>query len=100
MYNFTCVDGFTNTTDIKVKKGYPVHVVVGMAGNTSQSAWKSYMPEHFMPPDWIVFRSADFGFTYAEATSTTLAFKYVNDQDGVVHDHFTLHKGSDWDEGN
>eukprot|EP00297_Palpitomonas_bilix_P003231 CAMPEP_0113871810 /NCGR_PEP_ID=MMETSP0780_2-20120614/2852_1 /TAXON_ID=652834 /ORGANISM="Palpitomonas bilix" /LENGTH=571 /DNA_ID=CAMNT_0000857247 /DNA_START=277 /DNA_END=1992 /DNA_ORIENTATION=- /assembly_acc=CAM_ASM_000599 len=98
MYNFICQDGLDNRTDIQAKKGYPVYIVAGMAGATAQSVWSMYASYHTLPPNWIVFRSTEYGLTFVEATSTTLTFQYVNDQDGAVHDIFSLHKGSDWGE--
>lgn len=97
MFNYTCDQKAKSTTHIKARRGYPVHVVIGMAGNTSQSPWQSYEDGHYLPPEWSIFRTMDYGFCHVEATGDSLTFRYVGDQDGAPHDYFQLTKDSTWD---
>jgi len=67
--------------------GGPVHVVIGMAGQSLSFDWADPVP------DWSMFRAADFGYTRITVSSPTqLHLQFIGDKDGQVHDRMTLHK--------
>ena len=39
----------------------PVHMVIGMAGNTDQSTWEQVATHTIGQPAWELFRSKSFG---------------------------------------
>ncbi|CAN0929470.1 Probable inactive purple acid phosphatase 2, partial [Linum grandiflorum] len=70
--------------------GFPVHVVIGMAGQDWQSIWEP-RPDHpdmpvFPQPDISMYRGGEFGYTRLHATREKLTFSYVGNHDGEVHD--------------
>ncbi|XP_057531042.1 probable inactive purple acid phosphatase 2 [Amaranthus tricolor] len=70
--------------------GYPVHVVIGMAGQDWQPIWQP-RPEHtdmpvFPQPKRSQYRGGEFGYTRLVATKETLTLSYVGNHDGEVHD--------------
>lgn len=76
--NFTCGDG------------YPVHAVIGMAGQDWQPIWEP-RPDHpdvpvFPQPLRSMYRGGEFGYTRLVATKDKLTFSYVGNHDGEVHD--------------
>ncbi|KAL3840529.1 hypothetical protein ACJIZ3_025120 [Penstemon smallii] len=76
--NFTCGEEF------------PVHVVIGMAGQDSQPAWDTrvdHPDDHVFPqPEQSLYRSAEFGYTRLVASREKLRLSYVGNHDGEVHD--------------
>ncbi|CAN1137485.1 Probable inactive purple acid phosphatase 2 [Linum perenne] len=81
MKNFTCGEKW---------KGFPVHVVIGMAGQDWQSIWEP-RPDHpnmpvFPQPEISMYRGGEFGYTRLFATREKLTFSYVGNHDGEVHD--------------
>jgi len=75
--------------------GGPVHITIGMAGNDYQVPWQSiWFDKHRTPqPDWSLFRSLEFGFSYLQANRSHLLFQFMTDQDnGGIHDQVTLVK--------
>ncbi|XP_065860544.1 probable inactive purple acid phosphatase 2 [Euphorbia lathyris] len=79
--NFTCGSTW---------RGYPVHVVIGMAGQDWQPIWEP-RPDHptdpiFPQPMRSMYRTGEFGYTRLVATKKKLTFSYVGNHDGEVHD--------------
>ncbi|CAN1152774.1 Probable inactive purple acid phosphatase 2 [Linum perenne] len=75
-------------------KGFPVHVVIGMAGQDWQPTWEP-RPEHpdmpvFPQPKRSMYRGGEFGYTRLAATKEKLTFSYVGNHDGQVHDMFEI----------
>lgn len=69
-----------------------VHVVIGNAGNDYQTPWFETSPYHAPEPDWLVFRTYDFGISTLTANATTLQFNAHGWKRGDIHDSFTLTK--------
>lgn len=68
----------------------PVHIVIGMAGQDWQPIWEP-RPDHptdpvFPQPERSLYRGGEFGYTRLVATKEKLAFSYVGNHDGEVHD--------------
>eukprot|EP01100_Stratorugosa_tubuloviscum_P000718 TRINITY_DN115_c0_g1_i1.p1 TRINITY_DN115_c0_g1~~TRINITY_DN115_c0_g1_i1.p1 ORF type:complete len:580 (-),score=283.61 TRINITY_DN115_c0_g1_i1:323-2023(-) len=82
MYDFKCADKDEDA---------PVHVVIGNAGNTFQSDWET-TNNHQYQPDWIIFRTENYGFSQIEANLTHFRFTTYGDQRGELHDEFILLK--------
>lgn len=85
--NFTCGSQVRNGLNWK---GYPVHVVIGMAGQDWQPIWKP-RPDHtdvpiFPQPKQSMYRGGEFGYTRLIATKEKLTLSYVGNHDGKVHD--------------
>ncbi|XP_021757125.1 probable inactive purple acid phosphatase 2 [Chenopodium quinoa] len=85
--NFTC--GEMDSSGTK-QGGYPVHVVIGMAGQDWQPIWEP-RPEHtdlpiFPQPKRSIYRGGEFGYTRLVATKKKLTLSYVGNHDGEVHD--------------
>ncbi|KAK3042340.1 hypothetical protein RJ639_002386 [Escallonia herrerae] len=75
-------------------EAFPVHVVIGMAGQDWQPIWE---PRANHPTDPIfpqpvrsVYRGGEFGYTRLFATKEKLTFSYVGNHDGEVHDTFEI----------
>ncbi len=90
MKNFTCAERDEDA---------PVHVVIGMAGNTYQSPWQtrdppphSYGGSHQPQPDWSIFRTDNFGYSRLEVSAKHLHFEMIGDNRGEVHDVLDLYK--------
>uniref|UniRef100_A0A2P2KS00 Purple acid phosphatase n=1 Tax=Rhizophora mucronata TaxID=61149 RepID=A0A2P2KS00_RHIMU len=71
-------------------KGFPVHVVIGMAGQDWQPIWEP-RPDHsdvpiFPQPERSMYRGGEFGYTRLVATKEKLTLSYVGNHDGEVHD--------------
>ncbi|KAG8661664.1 probable inactive purple acid phosphatase 2 [Manihot esculenta] len=86
-------------------KGYPVHAVIGMAGQDWQPIWEP-RPDHpdvpvFPQPEQSLYRAGEFGYTRLVATKEKLTLSYVGNHDGEVHDMVEIlasgqvHSGSD-----
>jgi hypothetical protein len=90
MKDFTCSDD-----DDAV-----VHAVIGAAGNIYNGNWSPYHPffdedphqndDHHLQPEWMQFRTMNFGYTKIEADMEELHFSWIGNNDFKVHDHFTL----------
>ncbi|XP_073021449.1 probable inactive purple acid phosphatase 2 [Primulina eburnea] len=69
---------------------FPVHVVIGMAGQDSQPLWETRVghPDDpiFPQPVRSLYRSGEFGYTRLVATREKLGLYYVGNHDGEVHD--------------
>ncbi|XP_074295755.1 putative inactive purple acid phosphatase 2 [Silene latifolia] len=85
--NFTCgqLGGHTEK-----QGGYPVHTVIGMAGQDWQPTWEP-RPDHtnmpvFPQPTRSLYRGGEFGYTRLFATKEKLTLSYVGNHDGEVHD--------------
>ncbi|KAK9750696.1 hypothetical protein RND81_02G214500 [Saponaria officinalis] len=79
--NYTCAEN---------QSGYPVHAVIGMAGQDWQPIWEP-RPEHpdtpvFIQPKRSLYRGGEFGYTRLFATKEKLTLSYVGNHDGEVHD--------------
>ncbi|XP_059655727.1 probable inactive purple acid phosphatase 2 [Cornus florida] len=75
-------------------EGFPVHVVIGMAGQDWQPIWEP-RPDHlnvpvFPQPIRSLYRGGEFGYTRLVATKEKLIFSYVGNHDGEVHDMFEI----------
>jgi len=70
----------------------PVHIVIGNAGNSFQVPYIS-MPNknHYDQPNWVLFRTANFGFGRFYSNSTHFKFQLVGISN-QVHDEFILTK--------
>eukprot|EP01133_Synstelium_polycarpum_P018257 gene18257-21849_t len=87
--------GMNNGTCAASDNDAPVHIVIGMSGNTSGEPWQSEDGDkngwgHFAQPEWSQFRTVNFGYTRFYANQTHLYFEYVGNQGNTVHDHFWL----------
>ncbi|KAL5553678.1 hypothetical protein UlMin_041079 [Ulmus minor] len=85
--NFTCGSLGLNEENWKA---YPVHAVIGMAGQDWQPIWEP-RPDHtdmpvFPQPERSMYRGGEFGYTRLVATKEKLIFSYVGNHDGEVHD--------------
>ncbi|KAL6958785.1 prolyl aminopeptidase [Sarracenia purpurea var. burkii] len=85
--NFTCGSMGLNGEQWEA---FPVHVVIGMAGQDWQPIWQ---PREDHPNDPIfpqpmrsLYRGGEFGYTRLVATKEKLTFSYVGNHDGEVHD--------------
>lgn len=87
--NFTC-----GSLGIEVEgeewKAYPVHVVIGMAGQDWQPIWEP-RPDHladpiFPQPVRSLYRGGEFGYVRINANREKLTLSYVGNHDGEVHD--------------
>ncbi|GAM20511.1 hypothetical protein SAMD00019534_036860 [Acytostelium subglobosum LB1] len=73
----------------------PVHVLIGMAGNTYQTVWNgddinSQGEGHEDQPSYSVFRAINYGYTRFYANTTDLYFEFVGNNRNIVHDNFWL----------
>ena len=68
----------------------PVYVTVGNAGNTYVDHWFVVDTHYYPEPEWLAFRTLTFGVSHIKATRTSLVFTYSGDDDGGIHDSFTL----------
>lgn len=87
--NFSCGSMGSNGNE-EVWEAYPVHVVIGMAGQDWQPIWEP-RPDHptdpvFPQPQWSMYRGGEFGYTRLVATKEKLTLSYVGNHDGEVHD--------------
>jgi hypothetical protein len=96
-YERTC--GMKNFTCAERDEDAPVHVVIGMAGNTYQSPWitrdpppHSYGGSHQVQPDWSIFRTDNFGYSRLEVSANHLHFEMIGDNRGEIHDVLDLYK--------
>nr|WJJ62495.1 inactive purple acid phosphatase 2 [Fagopyrum tataricum] len=69
---------------------YPVHMVIGMAGQDWQPIWAP-RPTHpdipeFPQPERSLYRGGEFGYIRLVATKERLTVSYVGNHDGEVHD--------------
>ncbi|KAL9260488.1 putative inactive purple acid phosphatase 2 [Drosera capensis] len=84
--NYTC-----GTMGMQGKnQGYPVHVVIGMAGQDWQLIWEP-RPDHLNDPifpqqERSLYRGGEFGYTRLVANKEKLTLSYVGNHDGEVHD--------------
>lgn len=71
-------------------KAYPVHIVIGMAGQDWQPIWKPRDDHQDVPvfpqPERSMYRGGEFGYTRLVATKEKLTFSYVGNHDGEEHD--------------
>ncbi|KAF5449545.1 hypothetical protein F2P56_029978 [Juglans regia] len=85
--NFTCGSMGLNG---KNWEAFPVHVVIGMAGQDWQPIWepRSNHPNDpiFPQPKHSLYRGGEFGYTRLVATKEKLTLSYVGNHDGEVHD--------------
>ncbi|KAL8161454.1 hypothetical protein V2J09_012943 [Rumex salicifolius] len=74
-----------------LKEGYyPVHMVIGMAGQDWQPIWEP-RPTHpdvpvYPQPERSIYRGGEFGYIRLIATKERLTVSYVGNHDGEVHD--------------
>lgn len=71
-------------------KPYPVHLVIGMAGQDWQPIWEP-RPDHpddpvFPQPVRSLYRGGEFGYVRLTASKEKLTLSYVGNHDGEVHD--------------
>ncbi|KAJ6324814.1 hypothetical protein OIU76_011998 [Salix suchowensis] len=71
-------------------KGFPVHAVIGMAGQDWQPIWEP-RADHpndpiFPQPAMSMYRGGEFGYTKLVATKEKLTLTYVGNHDGQIHD--------------
>ncbi|KAL0385989.1 UNVERIFIED_CONTAM: putative inactive purple acid phosphatase 2 [Sesamum radiatum] len=85
--NYTCGSLGANGEEWKA---FPVHLVIGMAGQDWQPIWQP-RPDHltdpvFPQPVRSMYRSGEFGYVRLNANREKLTLSYVGNHDGVVHD--------------
>jgi len=68
-----------------VKENGTVHVLIGMAGRELSSLC-------CLAKDWSLYREATYGFTYFSVSATELQFNFVANEDGKIHDSFSIVK--------
>ncbi|EYU28840.1 hypothetical protein ABFS82_12G093900 [Erythranthe guttata] len=77
--NFTCGSS-----------GFPVHMVIGMAGQDWQPIWQprqDHLEDPIFPqPVRSLYRGGEFGYVRLEANRERLTLSYVGNHDGQVHD--------------
>ncbi|KAH7516065.1 hypothetical protein FEM48_Zijuj10G0095200 [Ziziphus jujuba var. spinosa] len=85
--NFTCRSTGLNGDDWEA---FPVHVVIGMAGQDWQPIWKPRKDHPDVPiypqPKYSMYRGGEFGYTKLVATKEKLRLSYVGNHDGKEHD--------------
>ncbi|CAH9101022.1 unnamed protein product [Cuscuta europaea] len=85
--NFTC--GSLGLNGEKWE-AFPVHVVIGMAGQDWQPIWEPRATHPDVPifpqPVRSMYRGGEFGYTKLVATKEKLKFSYIGNHDGEVHD--------------
>jgi hypothetical protein len=85
--NFTCGSMGLNG---EKWEAFPVHVVIGMAGQDWQPIWepRADHPDDpiFPQPSRSLYRGGEFGYTRLVANKEKLTFSYVGNHDGEVHD--------------
>ncbi|XP_062162188.1 probable inactive purple acid phosphatase 2 [Alnus glutinosa] len=71
-------------------EAFPVHVVIGMAGQDWQPIWEPRADHQndpiFPQPNRSLYRGGEFGYTRLVATKDKLTLSYVGNHDGGVHD--------------
>lgn len=85
--NFTCGGMGLNGENWEA---FPVHIVIGMAGQDWQPIWEP-RADHandpiFPQPNRSLYRGGEFGYTRLVATKEKLTLSYVGNHDGEVHD--------------
>ncbi|PIN11457.1 Purple acid phosphatase [Handroanthus impetiginosus] len=85
--NFTC--GSLGMNGEKWE-AFPVHMVIGMAGQDWQPIWQP-RPDHlsdpiFPQPVRSLYRGGEFGYVRLTANREKLTLSYVGNHDGAVHD--------------
>ncbi|KAG8473167.1 hypothetical protein CXB51_035111 [Gossypium anomalum] len=85
--NFTCGSMGQKGKDWEA---FPVHVVIGMAGQDWQPTWEP-RPDHprdpvYPQPKRSLYRTGEFGYTRLIATKEKLTLSFVGNHDGEVHD--------------
>ncbi|XP_073054996.1 probable inactive purple acid phosphatase 2 [Primulina eburnea] len=85
--NFTCGSLGKNEEEWKA---FPVHLVIGMAGQDWQPIWQP-RPTHltdpiFPQPVRSLYRGGEFGYIRLVANMKKLTLSYVGNHDGEVHD--------------
>ncbi|KAK6931311.1 Purple acid phosphatase, N-terminal [Dillenia turbinata] len=89
--NFTCASMDRNDEKIEA---FPVHVVIGMAGQDWQRIWtpRANHPNDpiFPQPARSLYRGGEFGYTRLVATKERLTFSYVGNHDGEEHDMMVI----------
>ncbi|KAK3222895.1 hypothetical protein Dsin_009920 [Dipteronia sinensis] len=85
--NFTCGSmGFNG----EKWEAFPIHVVIGMAGQDWQPIWAPRADHPNDPiypqPQRSMYRGGEFGYTRLVATKEKLVLSYVGNHDGEVHD--------------
>ncbi|XP_031269384.1 probable inactive purple acid phosphatase 2 [Pistacia vera] len=89
--NFTCGSMGLNGEE---GQAFPVHIVIGMAGQDWQPIWepRADHPDDpvFPQPYRSLYRGGEFGYTRLVATKEKLTFSYVGNHDGEVHDTFEI----------
>ncbi|KAF9674378.1 hypothetical protein SADUNF_Sadunf10G0121100 [Salix dunnii] len=75
-------------------KGFPVHAVIGMAGQDWQPIWEP-RADHpndpiFPQPARSMYRGGEFGYTKLVATKEKLTLTYVGNHDGQIHDRVEI----------
>ncbi|KAM7250869.1 hypothetical protein ACFE04_022752 [Oxalis oulophora] len=92
--NFTCGSTGQPQGDDKDGKAYPIHVVIGMAGQDWQPVWQPRIDHPndpiFPQPERSMYRGGEFGYTRLFATKEKLTFSYVGNHDGKVHDEVEI----------
>ncbi|KAM7269258.1 hypothetical protein ACFE04_024755 [Oxalis oulophora] len=86
--NFTC--GSMGQRADSDWKAFPVHMVIGMAGQDWQPIWTPRKDHQDVPifpqPEHSMYRGGEFGYTRLVATKEKLTFSYIGNHDGEVHD--------------
>ncbi|XP_022150334.1 probable inactive purple acid phosphatase 2 [Momordica charantia] len=71
-------------------EAFPVHLVIGMAGQDWQPIWEPRLNHPDVPvfpqPTRSMYRGGEFGYTRLVATKEKLTLSYVGNHDGEIHD--------------
>eukprot|EP01102_Stenamoeba_stenopodia_P018701 TRINITY_DN690_c0_g1_i1.p1 TRINITY_DN690_c0_g1~~TRINITY_DN690_c0_g1_i1.p1 ORF type:complete len:567 (+),score=113.94 TRINITY_DN690_c0_g1_i1:106-1806(+) len=70
----------------------PVHFTIGAAGNTFQTGWASTDGGHVLQPNWLIFRTMNYGYARIFANATHFNLNFHGDQRNELHDSTWLTK--------
>ena len=73
-----------NLDDPFYKPGATIHIVAGMAGRSTYDGLEEPQPL------WSAYREVSYGYTFFEATKTTINYKFIRNSDLSVGDEFWI----------
>jgi len=73
-----------NLDDPFYKPGATIHIVAGMAGRSTYDGLEEPQPL------WSAYREVSYGYTFFEATKTTINYKFIRNSDLSIGDEFWI----------